>query len=62
MMLNSGMPELTSVNDLKYLRDTLALGMGETKALEYFEAKFHEARKGAWFTQADWLCHGVNVT
>lgn len=75
MMLPSGLPELTSLADLEYVRKTLALDAGsrgsgggggveddddgEKEAVNYFNAKFNEAYNGAWTTKIDWFAHWV---
>ncbi|VUZ43640.1 unnamed protein product, partial [Hymenolepis diminuta] len=56
MMLPSGLPELTCVGDLEYVRKTLAVEQtDEEDALNYFNAKFNEAYNGAWTTKIDWF-------
>uniref|UniRef100_A0A183T374 Phosphatidylinositol-4-phosphate 3-kinase n=1 Tax=Schistocephalus solidus TaxID=70667 RepID=A0A183T374_SCHSO len=57
MMLPSGLPELTCVTDLEYVRKTLAVEMTEEEALRYFNEKFDEAYNGAWTTKIDWFAH-----
>ncbi|THD22541.1 Phosphatidylinositol-4 5-bisphosphate 3-kinase [Fasciola hepatica] len=61
MMLPSGLPELTSVCDLDYVRRTLAVDMSDQEALNYFHSKFNEAYYGAWTTKIDWFSHWVNT-
>ncbi|KAF8561514.1 hypothetical protein P879_07513 [Paragonimus westermani] len=61
MMLPSGLPELTSVCDLEYVRKTLAVEMNEEQALAYFHGKFNEAYYGAWTTKIDWFGHWMNT-
>lgn len=61
MMLPSGLPELSSVCDLDYVRKTLAVEMDDAKALAYFHAKFNEAYQGAWTTKIDWFSHWMNT-
>lgn len=59
MMLNAGIPELQSFDDIEYLRKTLAVEKQEQQAIEYFQAQFHEAYGGAWTTKLDWFFHSV---
>uniref|UniRef100_A0A5K3FWI8 Phosphatidylinositol 3-kinase catalytic subunit type 3 n=1 Tax=Mesocestoides corti TaxID=53468 RepID=A0A5K3FWI8_MESCO len=59
MMLPSGLPELTCVGDLEYVRKTLAVELHDEEALNYFNAKFNEAYNGAWTTKIDWFAHWV---
>ncbi|KAA3678315.1 phosphatidylinositol-4,5-bisphosphate 3-kinase catalytic subunit alpha/beta/delta [Paragonimus westermani] len=61
MMLPSGLPELTSVCDLEYVRKTLAVDLSEEQALAYFHGKFNEAYYGAWTTKIDWFGHWMNT-
>ncbi|KAF6776665.1 hypothetical protein AHF37_03893 [Paragonimus kellicotti] len=61
MMLPSGLPELTSVCDLEYVRKTLAVELSEEQALAYFHGKFNEAYYGAWTTKIDWFGHWMNT-
>ena len=56
MMLPSGITELQSINDVSYLRQTLAVEKDEKEALEYFQNVFNDAYKGAWTTKLDWFC------
>merc|ERR1719337_259890 len=59
MMLPSGITELQSINDVSYLRQTLAVEKDEKDALEYFQNVFNDAYKGAWTTKLDWFFHSV---
>ncbi|EFX62491.1 hypothetical protein DAPPUDRAFT_301220 [Daphnia pulex] len=59
MMLPTGIPELQSVDDIGYLRKTLAVEKTEEKALEYFQNQLFEAYGGAWTTKLDWFFHSV---
>lgn len=59
MMLPSGITELQSINDVSYLRQTLAVEKDEKEALEYFQNVFNDAYKGAWTTKLDWFFHSV---
>lgn len=59
MMLSTGIPELQSVNDIKYLQDTLVLHLSEEDALKHFENKFNEALKNSWKTSVNWAVHNV---
>jgi hypothetical protein len=56
MMLPSGITELQSINDVSYLRQTLAVEKNDKEALEYFQNVFNDAYKGAWTTKLDWFC------
>jgi phosphatidylinositol-4,5-bisphosphate 3-kinase len=59
MMLPSGITELQSINDVSYLRQTLAVEKNDQEALEYFQNVFNDAYKGAWTTKVDWFFHSV---
>jgi phosphatidylinositol-4,5-bisphosphate 3-kinase len=57
MMLSCGIPELQSLDDIGYLRKTLAVEKTEEEALKYFIQQFHDAYGGAWTTKMDWFFH-----
>lgn len=59
MMLPAGIPELQSINDVGYLRQTLGVEKTEAEALEYFQTMFYDAYDGAWTTKLDWFFHSV---
>ena len=59
MMLQTGTPELHSIDDLSYVRDALVLGVTEKEATEHFHSKLQEARKNAWSTSLSWHVHGL---
>lgn len=59
MMLSTGIPELQSMDDIGYLRKTLAVERSEEQALQYFQNAFYEAYGGAWTTKLDWFFHHV---
>ena len=50
---------LKSVDDIGYLRKTLAVEKNEEEALEYFQNQLFEAYGGAWTTKLDWFFHSV---
>ncbi|XP_072469635.1 phosphatidylinositol 4,5-bisphosphate 3-kinase catalytic subunit beta isoform isoform X2 [Notamacropus eugenii] len=57
LMLTAGLPELTSVKDIQYLKDSLALGKSEEEALKQFKQKFDEALRESWTTKVNWMAH-----
>ncbi|KAI8795508.1 phosphatidylinositol 4 5-bisphosphate 3-kinase catalytic subunit alpha isoform-like isoform X2 [Biomphalaria glabrata] len=57
MMLQCGIPELQSLDDIGYIRKTLAVEKTEEKALEYFQQQFHSAYGDSWTTKVDWFFH-----
>ncbi|XP_044145172.1 phosphatidylinositol 4,5-bisphosphate 3-kinase catalytic subunit beta isoform isoform X1 [Bufo gargarizans] len=59
LMLTAGLPELSSVKDIQYVKDSLALGKTEEDALKQFRQKFDEALKESWSTKVNWMAHTV---
>uniref|UniRef100_A0AAY4D9U8 phosphatidylinositol-4,5-bisphosphate 3-kinase n=1 Tax=Denticeps clupeoides TaxID=299321 RepID=A0AAY4D9U8_9TELE len=59
LMLTAGLPELTSVKDIQYLKDSLALGKSEEEALKQFRQKFDEALRESWTTKVNWMAHHI---
>ena len=59
MMINTGIPELSCLKDIRYLEDTLALNMKEDDAMKHFKDKFKEALKNSWMTSLNMLAHLV---
>ncbi|KFO32756.1 Phosphatidylinositol-4,5-bisphosphate 3-kinase catalytic subunit beta isoform [Fukomys damarensis] len=59
LMLTAGLPELTSVKDIQYLKDSLALGKSDEEALKQFKQKFDEALRESWTTKVNWMAHTV---
>ncbi|OCT81080.1 phosphatidylinositol 4,5-bisphosphate 3-kinase catalytic subunit beta isoform [Xenopus laevis] len=57
LMLTAGLPELSSVKDIQYVKDCLALGKTEEDALKQFRQKFDEALKESWTTKVNWMAH-----
>ncbi|XP_006001345.1 phosphatidylinositol 4,5-bisphosphate 3-kinase catalytic subunit beta isoform [Latimeria chalumnae] len=57
LMLTAGLPELTSVKDIQYLKDSLALGKTDEEALKQFRQKFDEALRESWTTKVNWMAH-----
>ncbi|KAM4589944.1 phosphatidylinositol 4,5-bisphosphate 3-kinase catalytic subunit beta isoform 1-T3 [Fundulus diaphanus] len=59
LMLTAGLPELTTVKDIQYLKDSLALGKTDEEALKQFRQKFDEALRESWTTKVNWMAHNV---
>lgn len=60
MMLSCGIQELQSLDDISYLRNTLAVEeKDDQKALKYFVTQFHSAYSDAWTVKTDWLFHYI---
>ena len=60
LMLSSDMPELQSVEDIMFLRKTLAIDETNEKAIEFFRQQFIESYKHSYTTKLDWLAHALN--
>jgi phosphatidylinositol-4,5-bisphosphate 3-kinase catalytic subunit alpha/beta/delta len=60
LMLSSDMPELQSIEDIMFLRKTLAIDESDEKALEFFRQKFVESYKHSYTTKIDWFAHALN--
>ncbi|XP_060062464.1 phosphatidylinositol 4,5-bisphosphate 3-kinase catalytic subunit alpha isoform-like [Ylistrum balloti] len=59
MMLSCGIPELQSLDDISYLRKTLAVEKSERDAVEYFSEQFNIAVGEQWKQKVDWFFHNV---
>ena len=59
MMLPAGITELQSIDNIAYLRQTLAVEKSEEEALNYFQTVLNEAYEGAWTSKVDWFFHGM---
>ena len=59
MMLSCGIPELQSLDDISYVRKTLAVEETEEEAARYFNAQLQSAHDGQWSTKVDWVFHFV---
>ena len=53
----TGIPELTSIKDLDYLKGVMVLNKSEEQAAEHFKQQIQECLKKAWSTQINWLSH-----
>lgn len=60
MMISTGLPEISSEKDLKYLRETLVLDLTEKEAREHFRSKFSEALANSWKTSLNWASHNFS--
>ena len=47
------------MDDIGFLRKTLAIHLKEEEALQYFQEQLNEAYGGAWTTKLDWFFHSV---
>ncbi|CDW55785.1 phosphatidylinositol 4,5 bisphosphate 3 kinase [Trichuris trichiura] len=59
MMLCMGIPELQKLEDINYMRKTLAVDETDPDALKYFNEQLNKAYEGAWTTKIDWFFHSV---
>jgi phosphatidylinositol kinase/protein kinase (PI-3 family) len=59
LMLSCEIPELTTPNDIYYIRDALCLSMSEEMALENFRKRMKEAIGNAWSVSVNWYFHNV---
>lgn len=57
MMLSSGIPEVSSVSDLDYLRETLVLDLTDDQAKEHFQKKITYALDKSWQVAFNWGIH-----
>ena len=62
MMISTGLPELSSEQDVNIVRSTLNLDRSEEEALENFKHEFDESLRNAWKISLDWWFHMMNQT
>ncbi|XP_053331098.1 phosphatidylinositol 4,5-bisphosphate 3-kinase catalytic subunit delta isoform-like [Spea bombifrons] len=60
LMKAAGLPELSDSSDLRYLKDSLALGKSDADALKHFRMKFDDALRGSWKTKVNWFAHSLS--
>ncbi|KAM9312943.1 phosphatidylinositol 4,5-bisphosphate 3-kinase catalytic subunit gamma isoform [Gastrophryne carolinensis] len=59
MMLMTGMPQLTSKEDIEYIRDSLTVGKSEDNAKKHFLDQIEICRDKGWTVQFNWFLHLV---
>ncbi|XP_054843825.1 phosphatidylinositol 4,5-bisphosphate 3-kinase catalytic subunit gamma isoform isoform X1 [Eublepharis macularius] len=59
MMLMTGMPQLTSKEDIEYIRDALTVGKSDEDAKKYFLDQIEVCRDKGWTVQFNWFLHLV---
>lgn len=59
MMLQCGISELQTLDDIGYIRKTLGVEKTEQLALEYFLEQLRNAYGDSWTTKVDWLFHNI---
>lgn len=57
LMIQSGLPELSSEKHVEYLQKSLALGVSDEEAIQQFNAKFKESLNKCWTTSLNWWFH-----
>ncbi|ESN92774.1 hypothetical protein HELRODRAFT_96068 [Helobdella robusta] len=61
MMMNTGIPEVSCLKDIEYLKETLVPHKTDEEAKEHFKSKFTEALKNSWKTSLNMACHNLRV-
>jgi len=61
MMMNTGLPEVSSLQDVEYLRKTLVPHYSDDEAIEFFKGKFQEALHYSWKASANNVFHLFRV-
>lgn len=60
IMLSMGLPELSSNENIDFLRDSLMYNkMNRQSVSEAFQAIFDQAIKGDWSVSVNWFFHSV---
>ncbi|XP_053572545.1 phosphatidylinositol 4,5-bisphosphate 3-kinase catalytic subunit gamma isoform isoform X2 [Bombina bombina] len=59
MMLMTGMPQLTSKEDIDYIRESLTVGKNEDSAKKHFLDQIEVCRDKGWTVQFNWFLHLV---
>jgi len=61
MMMNTGLPEVSCLEDVDYLRKTLVPHYSDDEAVEFFKGKFQEALHYGWKASANNVFHLFRV-
>ncbi|XP_077566175.1 phosphatidylinositol 4,5-bisphosphate 3-kinase catalytic subunit gamma isoform [Stigmatopora nigra] len=59
MMLMTGMPQLTSKEDIEYIREALTVGCSEDEAQRHLLDQIEICREKGWMVQVNWFVHLV---
>uniref|UniRef100_A0A8C5BYM5 phosphatidylinositol-4,5-bisphosphate 3-kinase n=1 Tax=Gadus morhua TaxID=8049 RepID=A0A8C5BYM5_GADMO len=59
MMLMTGMPQLTSKEDIDYIREALTVGRSEEEAERHLLEQIEICREKGWMVQINWFVHLV---
>ncbi|CAN9508131.1 unnamed protein product [Ophioblennius macclurei] len=57
MMLMTGMPQLTSKEDIEYIREALTVGRSEDEAQRHLLDQIEICREKGWMVQINWFVH-----
>jgi len=60
-MMNTGLPEVSCLQDVEYLRKTLVPHYSEEEATEFFKGKLQEALRYGWKASANNVFHLIRV-
>lgn len=60
MMMNTGIPELSNINDIEYLKRTLCPGASPEEARAHFLSKFQEAKANSFSSTLNNIFHHLN--
>jgi phosphatidylinositol-4,5-bisphosphate 3-kinase len=61
MMMNTGIPEVSSLKDVEYLKDTLVPHLSHEEAIAHFRSKFREALHYNWKADVNNVFHLIRV-
>ena len=59
MMMNTGIPEISSIKNIEYLRETLVPQMSDDDAIVHFRSKFQEALKNSFWAKMNNAFHNA---
>ncbi|XP_055009582.1 phosphatidylinositol 4,5-bisphosphate 3-kinase catalytic subunit gamma isoform isoform X1 [Boleophthalmus pectinirostris] len=59
MMLMTGMPQLTSKEDIEYIREALTVGRSDDEAQRHLLDQIEICREKGWMVQINWFVHLV---
>ncbi|RVE70207.1 hypothetical protein OJAV_G00062170 [Oryzias javanicus] len=59
LMLLTGIPELSTAEDMRYLKEVLQQEQSEAEAKEHFLQQISECQKQGWTVQTNWWIHMV---
>lgn len=59
IFLLTGMPQLTSKEDIEYIREALTVGRSEDEAQRHLLDQIEICREKGWMVQINWFVHLV---